>query len=122
MKCAWNTLWVMILLASFSITALGPARADTLVTLRGVTFADGGTASGYFELNVLGYMEAADIITTAGTSAGGQPLAGYTYLTAGAQTANNITPFDTGFYFNSTVNDFSLVVVTLNPVEPGVGF
>jgi hypothetical protein len=47
------------------------------VTLEGVDFADGGTASGYFLLNVYGYFDGGVITTTPGTSMGGSAMAGY---------------------------------------------
>src|ERR1700722_6625852 len=55
----------MMLVTSLSMSALCRANADTIVTLEGVTFADGATAAGYFVLNVDGYMESAEITTSA---------------------------------------------------------
>jgi PEP-CTERM motif len=117
-------LWATILFAGLSMAGYSAASAETTVTLEGVTFADGGTASGSFTLNVYGYMEAADITTTQGTSMLGAALAGYSYLTAGAGVPNGPTPpFDSVFTFNGTADDFSLVlraqnVVTLGGFDP----
>jgi hypothetical protein len=106
-----SLMWATVLLAGLSSGGFSPANADTIVTLDGVTFADGGTASGYFILNIYGYMEFADITTTPGTSIGNQPLAGYTYLTAGAGVPSGPAPFDSVFYFNSTDGGFDPLVV-----------
>ncbi|MGD0104120.1 MAG: PEP-CTERM sorting domain-containing protein [Rhodopila sp.] len=106
------------LFAGLSMAGLSPVRADTIVTLEGVTFGDGGTASGYFELTVYGYVEFADITTTPGTSLNGAPMAGYTYLTSGAL-VNNAVPFDSGFYFNTADDALSLVLTAENPVTSG---
>jgi hypothetical protein len=117
-------LWGIVLVAGWSmcwLVAVGPerARADTMVTLEGVTFADGGAASGYFELNTYGYMEAADITTSPGSSLLGNALAGYTYLLGGASVPNGPAPFDSVFYFNSTVDAFSLILIAEFPVTEG---
>ena len=50
------------------------ARAfPSVVTLEDVTFSDGGTASGYFSLNVSGYLTTpTEIVTTAGSSLPGE--------------------------------------------------
>jgi hypothetical protein len=109
-------LWAAPLLSGLTMAGFSPARADTVVTLEGVTFADGGTASGYFRLNVDGYLESVGITTTLGTSMGGKPIAGFTYLTG---LLNNAAPFDSGFYFNSTVDAFSLALTAENPVTNG---
>jgi hypothetical protein len=61
------------------MAGFAPARADTIVTLEGVTFADGGTASGYFDLNVYGYFEFADVATTPGASLDDVPMPGSSY-------------------------------------------
>ena len=108
----------LLVFAGLSMAGFSPARADTIVTLEGVAFGDGGTASGYFELNSYGYMEFVDITTTSGKSLNGEPMAGYTYLTSGAS-VNNAVPFDSGFYFNSTDEPFSLVLTAENPVTSG---
>jgi hypothetical protein len=96
-----------------------PASADTIVTLEDVTFADGGTASGSFTLNVYGYVESADITTTPGTSMASAPLAGYTCTADGASVPSGPAPFDSVFYFNSTVDDFSLTLSAQNVVTDG---
>ena len=106
-----------MLIAGLLMAGFSPARADIMVTLeKGVTFADGGTASGYFDLNVYGYMEAVDITTTPGTTMLGSPIAGFTYL---GGLLNNSVPFDSGFYFNSTVGAFSLALTAENVVPDG---
>lgn len=108
-----------LLFAGLSVWGLSSANADSTVTLEGVTFADGGTASGDFVLNSYGYIKSVDITTTAGTSIGDQPLAGYTYLTAGASVPNGPAPFDSVFYFNSTADAFGLILVADFPVTDG---
>jgi hypothetical protein len=60
-----------LLLAGLSIWGLSPANADVTVTLQGVAFGDDATASGFFTLNVDGYIKAVDITTTLGESIGG---------------------------------------------------
>jgi hypothetical protein len=107
-------------LAGFSIEELPSAKADTTVILEGVTFSDGGTASGYFTLNTYGYLDAADIITTPGTSSLGVSLPGFTYDLAGGGVPPGPAPFDSVFYFNSTVDDFSLILSAQNVVTEGV--
>jgi hypothetical protein len=108
-----------LLLAGLSIWGLSPANADTTVTLEGVTFAGGGTASGFLMLNSYGYLEAVDITTTSGTSIDGQPLAGYTYTLGGSSVANGPAPFDSVFYFNSTADAFGLILIADFPVTEG---
>jgi hypothetical protein len=107
------------LLAALCVLTVSQARADLIVTLVGVTFADGGTASGTFTLNVDGYMESADIVTTPGTSIDDVALPGYTYLSAGAQTDNGASVFDTIFFFNSTADAFSLALDAEQALVPG---
>jgi hypothetical protein len=51
------------------LTASIPAMAETLFTLSGVTFQDGGTMSGYFVTNAKGVIVQVQITTTAGTCA-----------------------------------------------------
>jgi hypothetical protein len=104
-----------------AVSALGlsATRADTIVTLDGVTFADGGTASGYFVLNVYGYLEAADITTTPGYAVDSEPMAGATYTTLSGGSVNNAVPFDTGFFFNSVADGFSIALQTEYDVTSG---
>jgi hypothetical protein len=114
------SLWVTVLCAGLAGPCLSQAHADSIVTLQGVTFADGGTASGYFEVDAYGYLEAVAITTTPGTSMADAPIAGYTYASG---SVNSFVPFDTGFYFNSTVDAFSLALdadyaVTIGGFDP----
>jgi hypothetical protein len=106
MSRIWFLPRAMVLFAGLSIWGLAPAKADTIVTLEGVTFADGGTASGYFDLNSYGYLKSAAITTTPGTSIDGHVLPGYTYTAAGGSVPNGPAPFDSVFYFNSTADAF----------------
>jgi hypothetical protein len=76
MRCSFSLTRRAILLAALCFLTITQARADLVVTLVGVTFADGGTASGSFTLNVYGYIEASDIVTTPGTSITSEPLSG----------------------------------------------
>jgi hypothetical protein len=109
----------MMLVTSLSMSALCRANADTIVTLEGVTFADGATAAGYFVLNVDGYMESAEITTSAAISMAALPMAGYSYTAAGSTVPSGPGPFDTVFWFNSTIDDFSLVLTADYPVTAG---
>jgi hypothetical protein len=99
------------------------AAADTTVMLDGVTFSDGGTASGYFDLNVYGYLDAAAITTTPGTSQAHVPLAGYTYGLAGSGVPAGPLPFDSIFSFGSTADAFVLVLTAQDAISlTGSGF
>jgi len=57
---------VAILLASTSIAPL--ARADATAPLENVTFNEGATASGYFSVNVYGYLSGDTSLTTTARS------------------------------------------------------
>ena len=69
----------LLLAALLSIILGGTARADIITwTLNGVTFDDGGTASGFFRVNTVTHQVTAwDITTTAGSL-----LPGYHYSSA----------------------------------------
>jgi hypothetical protein len=54
------------------VTAVGPARADTIWTLVGVTFDDTGTETGTFTTNASGRVVTWDLTTTAGSVFGGE--------------------------------------------------
>jgi hypothetical protein len=56
-----------------------PARADITYVLENAVFTDGTTATGFFTLNVYGYLETVDIVTTAGTAASSAIMTGATY-------------------------------------------
>jgi len=83
-----------------------PAHADIDWTLSGVTFDDGGVASGTFVTDDLGNLESADITTTAGGA-----LPGQTYDT------NNDTSTVT-FGNSSSTSQFSLVAFAIS--DPSV--
>jgi len=57
-----------------ALAALAPMKAYANVTwtLEGVTFDDGGTASGTFVTNDLGRLQTFDIVTTAGSTLGAE--------------------------------------------------
>src|ERR1700761_2012176 len=114
--CALSRLTGLVAVLCF--LAFAQARADLVVTLTGVTFADGGTAAGSFTLNTYGYIEAADIVTTPGTSIGNVSLPGFTYSGAGAAVSNGPV-FDTDFFFNSTATAFSLALEAQQPLTAG---
>jgi hypothetical protein len=112
-----NVAFAAALVAGASFMAL-PANASTIDwTLSGVTFDDGGTASGTFSTDsTSGSVTAFDITTTAGTS-----LPGFLYDSASSfQFTNN--------YFNANsfllLSDFGLPYLTLefnNPLtSPGI--
>jgi hypothetical protein len=113
------TLVSSLAISSLMILAPCRANADTIVTLAGVTFADGSTASGYFALNVDGFMETADIMTSPGMSMAAVPMAGYSYTAAGSNVPSAPGPFDTMFWFTSTIDNISLVLTTDFPVTNG---
>jgi hypothetical protein len=47
------------------------------------------------------------------------PMAGYSYTAAGSTVPSGRGPFDTVFWFNSTIDDFSLVMTADYPVTAG---
>jgi hypothetical protein len=55
--------------AALALTA-GAAKADVHWTVNG-TFDDGGTLSGFFDINVYGYLQDFDLVTSAGGAEGG---------------------------------------------------
>ena len=118
MISALSRLRAVLLIAGLGCLGFTPARADLIVTLEGVTFGDGGTASGYFVLNVDGYIEAADITTTAGETLGSVSIPGFSYTSAGSSVANGPV-FDTLFYFNSQIEAFSLALDAEEALTPG---
>lgn len=93
------------LFASALVLSLSSADATT-VLLQNVTFKDGGTASGSFDLNVYSYLDGVDLTTFSGSI-----LGGYDYVTGGLL----YTPPSTAFYFNSS-SDFSLVLDLSSPL------
>lgn len=112
-------LWATMLFAGLSVLPNSRANADVTVTLEDVTFADGGTASGSFDLNVYGYLVSALITTTAGTSPGAGSLTGYTYTEVNGEVPSGPGPFDSVFYFGSTADNISLILIVDAPVTDG---
>src|ERR1035441_5911247 len=55
-----------LLAVALAIGMAASAHADIILSLNGVTFSDGGTASGEFGLNVYGYTTSPISITTTG--------------------------------------------------------
>jgi hypothetical protein len=119
MKPPRLVFWAMMLFAGLSIIGTSRANADVVVTLEDVTFADGGTASGSFDLNVYGYLVSALITTTAGMSPGAGSLTGYTYTAANGEVPSGSAPFDSVFYFSSTADNISLILLADAPVTDG---
>ena len=113
-----SRLRAVFLVAGLGCLGNAPARADLMVTLEGVTFGDGGTASGYFTLNVYGQIEEANITTTAGETLGNVAIPGFTYTNVGSSVPN--TPvFDSLFYFNAQSEAFSLALDAEQALTPG---
>jgi hypothetical protein len=83
------------------IAGARPAQAtSTLVTLHEVVFSDGGTASGTFSLNVLGFLDPQrDIATTAGSVLGAT-----TYTSSGCEN-NSAPPADFVVFFSPGFKD-----------------
>jgi hypothetical protein len=67
-------------------------------------FADGGTLSGFFDVDKAGVLFDWNIVTTAGT--GASPFAGETYENglSGATSGNADSVIDVGFHFNNVLN------------------
>lgn len=85
-----------------------PVALATEFALQGVTFSDGGTASGDFAIDTYGYFTAPanTVATTTGTA-----VAGYDY--ALATTAPSVTnPPDTSVYFSRTGADIGVLELT----------
>ena len=89
------------------------------MTLEDVTFADGGTASGSFERNVYGYLVSALITTIAAMSPGAGSLTGYTYTQANGSVPSGPATLDSVFYFTSTADNISLILIADAPVTNG---
>ena len=98
---------VAALAAAFSFFAIGhsqEAKADVVYVLSGVTFDDGGTATGSFTINTSGYLESYNITTTLGST-----ISGYSY-TSPAPNAGQIVP-------NSPPASGILVFPNVDPYE-----
>ena len=99
----------------FAAEAVSVSAANAVVwTLNGVTFDDGGTASGTFTIDQYGYFlnGSATVTTTAGSTANGHggPLPGDTYDdTLVAPSINN--PADTLTTFFSSTNGYQGTLV-----------
>ncbi len=91
-----------------------PARADTVVTLLGVTLSDGAVATGSFTLNVYGYLEAASVTTTAGIT-DSIPAETYNQL-PGYIPSDASNGFDSLLLLNSADGDWSLDLQTVSPI------
>lgn len=89
---------VLLLLVPLLALCAGaaPARAtSTVVTLHDVAFADGGTASGTFSLNILGFLDVERNLTTTA----GSVLGGTTYTSSGSEN-NSAPPADFVVFFS----------------------
>jgi len=101
-----------------------PAKADVIVGLNGVEFADGGAVLGFFGLNVSDYLSGASIVTTTGNTAttlvGGGSLifAGVNYSPP-LQTGTDGTPPVTNFDFDSAGYVFDLHLEFASPLGGG---
>ena len=114
-KRLWAAAACAALLAGASAS---PAHADIQWLVTG-TFNDGGTLSGYFDINVYGYLSSYDLTTTAG----GQE-AGFEYTKADSYWSNGslFVDLEPG-YKNDLHLDFTDVLTTAvadNPIIGGV--
>ncbi len=103
--------WLPIRLAAvglcIALLPLAGAKADPAMQLQNITFNDGGTAVGYFDLNVYGYLSDFNLATTSGSI-----LAGNTYIAGGPVG----TPPSNSFTFNTTGSVFDLVLDLAAPL------
>jgi len=100
-----------------------PASADVIYTLTNATFVGGGTASGYFDLNVYGNLAAYDVVTTAGGSFAGATYANGlgqpgTTITSGDIITFNLTGYD-GYLQLSFVTSLFPPLSTVDPIVTG---
>jgi len=106
------------------LSPAAPARADVVISLDGVEFADGAAVLGFFGLNVSNYLSGAAIVTTTGTTAtslaGGGSLifAGVNYSPP-LQTGTDGTPPVTDFDFDSAGYVFDLHLEFVAPLSGG---
>ena len=101
------------------LAGLAPAKADTLLRLVDVTFADGGTASGEIDINVYGYISWANITTTDGVSSTGQIVPGYTFDSGYTLFGPD---FDAGFSIATTQDHYTLNLLAEVPVTAETGW
>jgi PEP-CTERM motif len=93
------------------LSVASAARADGLYTLTNVTFDDGGTATGVFDVNILGFLSLPQYaVTTAGSTFGGTTYDG-TVVAAG------ISNGDTTVDFNSAGYELGLHLVFADPLS-----
>ena len=103
--------------ALLSVAITTPSKANIFVQLSGVEFADGGSATGSFVLNVYGYVESANITTTPGHSVDNVAIPGYSYITAGSLLPGT---FDAGFAFNAAGTPMVLDLYTTEAIVAGL--
>ena len=90
----------LLSLLALSVGARPALATATLVTLHDVVFSDGGTASGTFSLNILGFLDPQrDVVTTAGSVLGGT-----TYTASGSEN-NSKPPADFVVFFSPGFKD-----------------
>ncbi len=94
-------------------TSIGSARATTF-QLQDVTFSDGGTATGSFDIDVYGYFtnDSISIATTAGTALNGSVYDGGTLF-------NNPSPTSLIDFSSFASPDYTLVLDFVAPVGYG---
>jgi hypothetical protein len=110
------------MLCGLSLNA--PAKADVIIALDGVQFADGAAVLGFFGLNVSDYLSGAAITTTTGTTTtslvggGSRIFAGVSYSPP-QQLGTDGTPPVTDFDFASAGYVFDLHLEFASPLSGG---
>jgi hypothetical protein len=89
------------------LTGAVQAQADAVVSLQDVTFDDGGTATGTFQLNVYGYLDGVAIASTPGSALGAS-----VYTSGSVAT----TPPASVIGFNTDGSVFDLVMQFTTPL------
>ena len=112
-----HALVAAVLCAGGTIFATAAANADVLWTVNG-TFNDSGTLSGTFDIDVYGYLDGYNLVTTAGTN-----LPGFNYTPADSYFSNGTFYVDAqpGYQqdLHLTFQDDLSVAVADNPIIGG---
>lgn len=80
-------------------------------TLQGVTFADGGTASGTFSVDSFAQLTSYDITTTTIGSISGYSISGYHYISDSGRPSYS-APYDIQFYSEGNISLFEMYFVS----------
>ena len=110
MHCRHSGLMAAAMLAGL-LSAASAAHADVIYSLENVVFADTGTATGVFDVNISGYLGLPQYaVTTAGTTFGSTTYDG-TVVSA------SISDDDTTVDFNSAGYELGLHLVFVDPLS-----